>query len=64
MKGSDGQIIYKVNHGAKKRVSSDRHLGLITGVELYLMSDKKARLSAEGRFFDETALTASVSYLF
>ncbi|HPM42505.1 MAG TPA: hypothetical protein PLV52_01580 [Candidatus Omnitrophota bacterium] len=64
MKGSDGQIIYTINKHDKKRVSSDWHLGLITGIEVYLLPDKKTRLSAEGRFFDETALSASVSYLF
>lgn len=64
MKGSDCQIIYTINKHDRKRVSSDRHLGLITGIELYLFSDKKTRFVAEGRFFDETALTASLSYLF
>ena len=63
MKGSDCQLIYTLNKHDRKRVSADWHLGLITGAELYLF-DKKARLNAEGRFFDETALTASLSYLF
>lgn len=63
MKGSQCQLIYTLNEHDRKWVSPDWHLGLITGVELYLF-DKKARLNAEGRFFDETALTAAVSYLF
>lgn len=63
MKGSQCQLIYTLNEHDRKWVSPDWHLGLITGAELYLF-DKKARLNAEGRFFDETALTASLSYLF
>lgn len=63
MKGSDCQIVYKLNKHDKKRVSSERHIGLITGVELYLF-DGKARINVEGRFFDETALSTSASWLF
>ncbi len=63
MKGSDCQIVYKLNKHDKKRVSSGSHVGLITGAELYLF-DGKARIGAEGRFFDETALSASASWLF
>ncbi|MEI6863238.1 MAG: hypothetical protein WCK38_02430 [Candidatus Omnitrophota bacterium] len=61
--GSDCQLIYKVNDGRKKRVSSDSYIGLITGAEIYLF-DRKARVSVEGRFFSETALTTSASWLF
>lgn len=61
--GSDCQIIYKVNKGKKKRVSSDSYIGLITGAELYLF-DGKARINIEGRFFSETALSTSASWLF
>ena len=61
--GSDCQVINKVNDGKKKRISSDSYIGLITGVELYLF-DRKARFSVEGRFFSETGLTTSASWLF
>lgn len=61
--GSDCQIIYKLNKHDKKRVSSDSYIGLITGAELYLF-DGKTRISAEGRFFSETALSTSASWLF
>lgn len=63
MKGSDCEIVYKINKDNKKRRYSEYHIGLLSGLELYLF-DKKARLSVEGRFFDETALSASVSCLF
>lgn len=63
MKGSDCEIIYKINKHNRKRRFSDEHIGLISGLELYLF-DRKARVSVEGRFFDETALTTSASYLF
>jgi len=61
--GSDCQIIYRLNNSRKKRVSSDSYVGLITGAELYLF-DGKARFNIEGRFFSETALSTSVSWLF
>lgn len=61
--GSDCQIVYRLNNSYKKRVSSDSYIGLITGAELYLF-DGKARLSVEGRFISETALTTSASWLF
>ena len=61
--GSDCQIVYKINNGKKKRVSSDSYIGLITGAELYLF-DGKARFNIEGRFFSETALSTSTSWLF
>lgn len=63
IKGSDCAVIYKLNKHDRKRVSPEDHIGLITGAELYLF-DKKTRLAAEARFFDETAFTASVSSLF
>lgn len=63
MKGSDCEIVYKLNKHDKKRRYSRQHIGLITGLELYLF-DKKMRIGAEGRFFDETAFSTSVSYLF
>jgi hypothetical protein len=61
--GSDCELIYTLNKHDRKRVSSDSHIGLITGVELYLL-DGKARVGAEGRFFSETALSATASWLF
>jgi hypothetical protein len=63
MKGSDCEIVYKLNKHDKKRVSSDQHIGLIVGAEIYLFGDK-TRLSAEGRFIDETAFSTSLSYMF
>lgn len=63
MKGSDCEYVYKLNQHDKKRVSSKEHIGLITGTEFYFFS-RKARIGVEGRFFDETALTASASWLF
>ncbi|MBN2453291.1 MAG: hypothetical protein JXB40_03410 [Candidatus Omnitrophica bacterium] len=63
IKGSDCEIVYKLNKHDKKRVSSDRHIGLITGLDIYIFGNK-ARVGVEGRFFDETALSASASYLF
>ncbi|MDP2912503.1 MAG: hypothetical protein Q8N91_00660 [Candidatus Omnitrophota bacterium] len=63
MKGSDCEIVYKVNKHDKRRRYSENHIGLISGGELYLF-DNKARLGVEGRFFDETAFSTSVSYLF
>ena len=61
--GSDCQLIYTLNKHDRKRVSSDSHIGLITGLEAYLF-DNKLKAGVEGRFFDETALSATVSYLF
>ena len=61
--GSDCEVIYKLNKHDTKRISSDSYIGLITGVELYLF-DGKARIGAEGRFFSETALSVSASWLF
>lgn len=63
MKGSDCEIVYKLNKHDKKRRFSERHIGLINGLEVY-MFDNKARINAEARFFDETAFSTSVSYLF
>ncbi|MFH1189373.1 MAG: hypothetical protein V1682_01630 [Candidatus Omnitrophota bacterium] len=63
IKGSDCELIYKLNKHDTKRISSKYHIGLITGAELYLF-DRKARIGAEGRFFDETALSVSASWLF
>lgn len=63
IKGSDCEIVYKLNKHDKKRRFSEQHIGLITGVELYLFEDK-ARINAEARFFDETAFSTSVSCLF
>ncbi|MFA5146937.1 MAG: hypothetical protein WC515_06175 [Candidatus Omnitrophota bacterium] len=63
IKGSDCEMVYKVNGHDKKRRYSEDHVGLISGAEIYLF-DGKARLSVEGRFFDETALSVSSSYLF
>jgi len=61
--GSDCEIIYRLNGQNKKRVSSDSYIGLITGMEMYLF-DGKARIDIEGRFFSETALSTSASWLF
>lgn len=63
MKGSDCEIVYKINKHDKKRRYSGDHIGLISGLELYLF-DNKARVGVEGRFFDETSFSASASYLF
>ncbi len=63
LKGSDCEIVYKLNKHDKKRRFSEYHIGLASGAEIYLF-DNKARFSIEGRFFDETALSASASYLF
>ncbi|MDD5422962.1 MAG: hypothetical protein PHT32_06055 [Candidatus Omnitrophica bacterium] len=63
MKGSDCQLVYKINNDNQKRLYSKNHVGMISGLEIYLF-DNKLRLGAEGRFFDETAFSTSVSYLF
>lgn len=63
MKGSDCQLVYKINGHNMKRLYSENHVGMISGVEAYLF-DNKLRLGAEGRFFDETAFSTTVSYLF
>lgn len=63
MKGSDCEIVYKLNKHDKKRVSSEEHMGLVVGAEIYFFGDK-ARLSAEGRFIDETAFSTALSYMF
>lgn len=63
MKGSDCEIVYKLNKHDKKRVSSKYHIGLIVGAEAYFFN-KQARVNVEGRFFDETALSTSVSWVF
>lgn len=62
-KGSDGQLVYKINNENMKRIYSKNHLGLVTGFEAYLL-ENKLKIGAEGRFFDETAFSATVSYLF
>jgi hypothetical protein len=63
IKGSDCEIVYKINKDDKKRRPSDSHIGLITGAEIYIF-DRKARLGVEGRFFDEAAVSASASLIF
>lgn len=63
LKGSDCSIIYKLNNHDRKRVSSERHIGLVTGLEIYILGNK-GRVNTEARFFDEAALTASYSYMF
>lgn len=63
MKGSDCQLVYKINNDNEKRLYSEKHIGLISGLEIYLF-DNKLRVGAEGRFFDETAFSTTVSYLF
>ena len=62
-KGSDCQLVYKINKHNEKRLYSETHIGMISGLEVYLF-DNKLRLGAEGRFFDETAFSTTVSYLF
>lgn len=63
IKGSDCEIVYKLNKHDKKRRSSEQHIGLIAGLEYYCFGGK-TRVGIEGRFFDETALSTSVSCLF
>ncbi|UCD55656.1 MAG: hypothetical protein JSV93_02375 [Candidatus Omnitrophota bacterium] len=63
IKGSDCEIIYNINNHDKKRRYSRYHIGLITGLELYLFNDK-IRANIEARFFDETAFSTAVCYLF
>lgn len=63
IKGSDLEFVYKLNKQDKKRRWSRYHTGLIVGAEACVF-DRRLRIGAEGRFFDETALSASVSCLF
>jgi len=63
MKGSDCEMVYKINKHDKKRRFSEYHIGLITGLDFYFFEDK-LRANVEGRFFDETALSTSITYLF
>lgn len=63
IKGSDCEIVYTVNNHDERRRFSEKHIGLINGLEIYLF-DNKARVGVEARFFDETALSTSASYLF
>jgi hypothetical protein len=63
IKGSDCELIYKLNERDRKRISSDSHIGLITGLEAYLF-DRKAKIGVEGRFCDETSFSTSASWLF
>ena len=63
IKGSDCEIVYKINKHDRKRRYSKYHVGLISGLELYLWDDR-LRAGIEARFFDETALSTSIAYLF
>ncbi|MDD5427717.1 MAG: hypothetical protein PHI58_00575 [Candidatus Omnitrophica bacterium] len=63
MKVSDGQLVYTINKDNQKRLYSENHVGMVTGLEVYLF-DNKLRIGAEGRFFDETAFSTTASYLF
>jgi len=63
IKLSECGLIYKINDHDRKRRFARYHMGLITGAEIFLLK-KKLKATIEGRFFDETALSAGISYLF
>lgn len=63
MKLSDCEIVYKINQHDRKRRPSEGHLGLIGGTDLYFFNDR-LRINFETRFFDETAFSTQVAYLF
>ena len=63
MKVSDCEIVYKINKHDKKRRYSGQHIGLVSGLDLFLFKDR-VRINVEARFFDETAFSTSIGYLF
>ena len=63
VKGSDCEIVYKINEQDRKRRFSKQHIGIITGLDLYL-AERKVRINLEARFIDETAFSVTVAYLF
>lgn len=63
MKLSDCEIVYKINKHDKKRRYSEQHVGLISGLEIYLFK-RSLRLNVEARFFDETAFSTSAGFAF
>jgi len=63
MKLSDCEFVYKINKHDKKRRYSKYHLGFIVGTDLFFFEDR-IRINLEGRFFDETALSTGIAYLF
>ena len=63
IKGSECYFIYQINKHDRKRRSSKNHIGLVGGLDFYLFEDK-LRVGVEARFFDETAFSTAVAYLF
>jgi len=63
IKLSDCEIIYKINKNNKKRRFSENHIGFLFGSDIYFLKDK-LRVNIEARFFDETAFSTGVAYLF
>ncbi|MFH1046048.1 MAG: hypothetical protein V1727_03700 [Candidatus Omnitrophota bacterium] len=62
-KFSDGQIVFRVNEGDPKRFYSRHHAGVVGGIDFYLFEDR-VRLNLEGLFIDETAFSATITYLY
>jgi len=56
-------MVYKRNDADFKKVHSKDHIGFVCGADLQFLKDK-LRLNIEGRFFDETAFSVNVSYVF
>ena len=63
MKLSDCEIVYNINKHDKKRRYSENHIGFLFGSDFWLFDDK-VRVNAEARFFDETAFSTAIAYLF
>ena len=63
VKLSDCEIVYKINKNNRKRRFSENHVGFLFGSDIYLLKDK-LRINVEARFFDETAFSTAVAYLF
>jgi len=63
IKGSDGEIVYILNYHLQKRRYSQNHVGLVCGSD-FLLFNKSVKINVEGRFFDETAMSAGIVYRF
>ena len=63
IKASDSELIYKINKHDKKRRYSENHIGFIFGFDSHFLEDR-FRFNTEARFFDETAFSTMIAYLF
>jgi len=63
IKGSDAEIVYDMNNNDEQRRYSRYNVGFLFGSDI-LFFDDKLRINIEARFFDETAFSTGISWLF